>query len=70
MDEFQKVQRYFDKAKINYYTGSIAGLQELILQTTGDYISINAIKNYILLVDSKNKPTFLQSFSFEFKKNK
>jgi len=49
MGYFQLLQRYFDIAKIDYYTGSIKGLQKLILQTTGELIPICTIREYLTL---------------------
>lgn len=47
MNYFQLLQRYFDMAKIDYYAGSIKGLQELILQTTGNLIPLCTIREYL-----------------------
>ena len=59
MDCFQKIQQYFDMAKIDYYSGSIKGLQELIFQATGDLIPICKIEEYLFCADRETKPTFL-----------
>lgn len=60
MDCMQKLQRYFDMAKIDYYSGSIKGLQELIHQATGNLISLYIIEEYLFCADGESRPTLLQ----------
>lgn len=59
MNCFQKVQQYFDMAKIDYYSGSINDLQDLIFWATGDLIPLCIIEEYLFYTDGSSKPTCL-----------
>lgn len=59
MDCFQKLQQYFDIAKIDYYSGPINGLQELIFHATGDLIPLCTIKEYLFCADRGPRPVLL-----------
>ena len=50
MSDIQKLQQYVDMAKIDYYSGSSKGLQEMIFQATGDYIPLHVIEEYLSFV--------------------
>lgn len=58
-DYFQKLQKYFGMAKIDYYSGSTKELQKLIFQATGNFIPLNVIEEYMLYADGPYKPAFL-----------
>lgn len=53
------LQQYFDLAKIDYYSGSVRGLQELIRKNMGEIIPLYIIKDYLLYSDEKSCPKLL-----------
>lgn len=58
----KKLQKYFDSAKIDYYFGTVEGLQKIIYQATGDLIPSNEISNYILNERETIKTEFFIKF--------